>query len=50
MYNIKINPNAIVAAGSGVTRNEPDGTIVGGNLARAIGRFDTLMEKRKELL
>lgn len=49
MYNVKIGPNAIVAAGSVVTKNVPEGAIVGGNPARVIGRYDELMEKRKTL-
>lgn len=49
MYNVKIGPNAIVAAGSVVTKNVPEGTIVGGNPARIIGKFDTLMKKRRKL-
>ena len=33
MYNVKIGSNCIVAAGSVVTKDIPDGTVVGGNPA-----------------
>lgn len=46
--NVKIGPNAIVAAGAVVTKDVPEGTIVGGNPAKVIGSFDDLMEKRKK--
>ena len=49
MYNVKIGPNSIVAAGSVVTKDVQPGTIVGGNPARVIGSFDKLM-KKKEIL
>lgn len=45
--DIKIGPNAIVAAGSVVTKDVPEGTIVGGNPAKVIGRFSDLYDKRK---
>lgn len=41
MYNVRIGPNAIVAAGSVVIKDVPENTIVGGNPAKPIGRFDT---------
>ena len=44
--NLRIGPNAIVAAGSVVVKDVPPGTIVGGNPAKVIGSFDKLLEKR----
>lgn len=44
--NLRIGPNAIVAAGSVVVRDVAPGTIVGGNPAKVIGSFDELLEKR----
>ncbi len=37
MYGVKIGSNAVVAAGSVVTKDVPDGAIVGGNPVRIIG-------------
>lgn len=48
LYNTKIGPNAIVAAGSVVVSDVPKGAIVGGNPARVIGSFDELLKKRLE--
>lgn len=47
--NVKIGPNAIVSAGSVVTRDVPEGTIVGGNPAKVIGSYYDLEEKRRNL-
>lgn len=46
MGNIKVGPNAIIAAGAVVTKDVPEGTIVGGNPARVIGSFDEYTAKR----
>lgn len=48
LYNTKIGPNAIVAAGSVVTKDVPEGTVVGGNPARIIGKFEDFIKKRNE--
>ena len=45
--NVKIGPNAIVGAGSVVVKDVEPGTIVAGNPAKAIGRFEDLHDKRK---
>lgn len=46
MPGVKIGPNAVVAAGSVVTKDVPANAVVGGNPAKIIGEFDKLMEKR----
>ena len=48
MYNVRIGPNAIVAAGSLVTKDVPEGTVVAGIPAKVIGSFDDLYKKRLE--
>ena len=45
---MKIGPNAIVAAGSVVTKDVPEGTIVGGNPAKVIGKFEDFVIKRNK--
>ena len=44
--NVRIGPNAIVAAGAVVTKDVPEGTIVGGNPAKIIGKYEELKKKR----
>lgn len=44
-YGVSIGPNAIVAMGSVVVKDVPEGTIVGGNPAKVIGTFDEYAKK-----
>lgn len=48
LYNTKIGPNAIVAAGSVIVKDVEPGTIVGGNPARVIGYVEDLVKKREQ--
>lgn len=48
MYNVRIGPNAIVAAGSVVTKDVPEGCVVGGNPAKVIGRYKDIAYKKIE--
>lgn len=50
LYNVKIGPNAIVAAGSVVTKDVPPGTVVGGNPAKVICSFDDFVKRRYSIL
>lgn len=44
---VRIGPNAIVAAGSMVNKDVPEGSIVGGCPAKVIGNYHELLEKRR---
>lgn len=48
MYNVTVGRNAVVAAGSVVTKDVPPYAIVGGNPARVIGDTQELLKKRLE--
>ena len=48
MYGVKIGPNAIVAANSVVTKDVAPGTVVAGNPAKVIGRYETVAKKRMQ--
>lgn len=47
--NVKINSNVIIAAGSVVTKDVEENTIVAGSPAKVVGKFDEYVEKRKEV-
>lgn len=46
--NVRIGPNAVVAAGAVVTKDVPEDAVVGGNPARIIGSFSKLVERRRQ--
>lgn len=46
--NVKIGSNVIIGAGSIVTRDIPDNSVVAGNPARVIESFDKYLEKRRK--
>lgn len=46
--NVKIGPNAIIGAGSVVTKDVPSGSVVCGNPAKEITKFENIHEKRKK--
>lgn len=48
--DVRIGPNAIVGAGSIVTKDVPEGVIAAGNPARVIGSFDEFVAKRMSTL
>lgn len=48
LYNTKIGPNAVIAAGSVVTKDVPPDSIVGGNPAKVIGSLSQFAKKRYE--
>ncbi len=47
MSNVRIGPNAIVAAGSVATGDAPEGAVAGGNPARVIGGYQQIAQRRK---
>ncbi|MFH5186068.1 acyltransferase [Paenibacillus sp. TAB 01] len=47
MPGVRIGKNAIVAAGSVVTKSVPEGCVVGGNPARIIARTDEYIQKHR---
>lgn len=49
LYDVKIGPNAIVAAGSVVTKDVKEGTIVAGNPAKEIGKVENIIKRRNAL-
>lgn len=47
MPDVRIGPNAIVTAGSVVTGDVPENSVVSGNPAKVVGRFDLYMALRR---
>ena len=47
--NVKIGNNVIIAAGSIVNKDVLDNTVVGGNPAKEIGKFNDYVEHRKKI-
>lgn len=47
LYNVKIGNNVIIAAGSVVTKDVPDNSVVGGNPLKIISSFEDYVLKRK---
>ena len=48
MGDVRVGPNAIVAASSVVTKDVPPNSVVGGNPAKVISDMNTFVEKRIE--
>ncbi len=48
--NVKIGDNVIVAAGSVVSKDIPDNSVVAGNPAKIIGKYDDYIEKQRNLM
>ena len=46
--NVKIGNNVIIAAGSVVTKDVPDNSVIGGNPAKVISTFDEYVNNRKK--
>lgn len=47
LSNVRIGPNAIIAAGSVVTKDVPENSVVAGVPAKVIGTFEDYVNKRK---
>ena len=47
LKNVRIGPNAIVAAGSVVTKDVPENSVVAGVPAKVIGSFNEYIKKRE---
>ena len=47
--NIKIGNNVIIAAGSVVTKDVPNNSVIGGNPAKIISTFDEYVNNRKKI-
>lgn len=45
MYNVRIGPNTIIAAGSVVTKDIPENSVAAGVPAKVIGSFEKYVEK-----
>ena len=50
MYNVRIGSNVIIGAGSIVTKDIPDNSVAVGVPCRVIGKFEDLVEKRKNVV
>lgn len=50
LYDVKIGDNVIIAAGSIVSKDIEDNSVVGGIPAKKIGKFEEFIEKRKKSL
>lgn len=48
LYDTKIGSNVIIAAGSVVTKDIPDNSVVAGIPAKVLESFDTYLEKRRK--
>lgn len=50
MPNVKIGPNAIIGAGSVITKDIPPNSVCVGVPARQIGTYEDLLEKRRSMV
>ena len=50
LYNVRIGSNVIIGAGSIVTKDIPDNSVAAGVPCRVIGKFEDLVEKRKNVV